>query len=250
MFKNHFFLGYAGNKRQEFTKIYDEFKKLNNITTIYEPFCGTSAFSYFLAREEPKKYKYILNDINKHLINLYEIARNEEKFKLLVEELNNIIIDLNKEKYLKIIKEDTLTAWIIKNKIYTIRAGLFPLNYKPINFEYLYKVPIIQFLRNENITFTNEPITSIKEEYNNKNTCIFLDPPYLTECNDFYDGSNSNIYEYLSNNEIKKFKCKMLIVLSDNWIIRLLFKKYIKVIYEKKYEVSKKKINHLIITNF
>ena len=81
------------------------------------------------------------------------------------------------------------------------------------------------------ITFTNEKIGSIKEEYNNKKTCIFIDPPYLTECNDFYDDYNysCNIYEYLSNNNIKKFKCKMLIVLSDNWIVRLLFKKWTRI---------------------
>ena len=250
MYKNHFFFSYAGNKRQEFTKIYEEFKKLNDITTIYEPFCGTSAFSYFLAREEPKKYKYILNDGNKHLIELYETVRDEEKLKELIKELNILVIDINKEKYLKIIKEDTLTGYIIKHRIYCIRPGLFPIKYKPVNFEYLLSVPIIQFLRNENITFSNEKIGSIKDEYNTKNICIFIDPPYLTESNDFYEDYSCNIYEYLSNNNIKKFKCKMLIVLSDNWIIRLLFKKHIKQIYEKKYEGSKKKINHLIITNY
>lgn len=251
MNKNHFFFGYAGNKRNEFNNAYEEFKKVKDITTIYEPFCGTSAFSYFLSVKEPKKYKYILNDNNKHLIELYKTAHDEDKLNTLINTLHNLMVDIDKEKYLVIIRQDTIEGFFIKHKVFSIRAGLFPTNKKIVkDFSYLKNCPIINFLRNENITFTNESVGAIKDEYNNNETFIFLDPPYLTECNDFYSDSQANIYEYLSNNSINDFKCKILMILSDNWIVRLLFKKYIKTVYEKKYECSKKKINHLTITNF
>ena len=41
----------------------------------------------------------------------------------------------------------------------------------------------------------------------------------------------------------------IVLCLEDNWIIKLLFKDYIKAEYNKKYEMSKKKTTHLIITN-
>jgi len=250
--KNHFFIGYAGNKRNEFNPIYDEFKTLNNITTIYEPFCGTSAFSYFLSLKEPLKYKYILNDNNKHLINLYETARDEEKLNNLIDKLNSLLVDMNKEKYLSIVKADTLEGFIIGYKLYSIRPKLYPLdiNFKTFNFNYLLKCPIMNFLRTENIIFTSESVGEIKDIYNNENTFIFGDPPYLTENNDYYSDKNCNIYEYLSNNDFNLLKCRIIFILSDNWIIKLLFKNYIKKTYEKKYEASKKKINHFLISNF
>ena len=69
MKKNHFFIPYAGNKRSEVEKIYDSIKdKLNDIEYIVEPFCGTSAFSYYMSLRHPKQFKYILNDNNKYLI--------------------------------------------------------------------------------------------------------------------------------------------------------------------------------------
>jgi len=57
--KNHFFIAYSGNKREEVNTIHDYIKpKLTpSITTIIEPFCGTSALSYYISTLYPKKYK-------------------------------------------------------------------------------------------------------------------------------------------------------------------------------------------------
>jgi len=255
MNKNHFFIGYAGNKRNEFNNIYNEFLKCNkDIKYIVEPFCGTSAFSYFLSLKEPKKYTYILNDSNKYLIELYEISKDENKLNKLIEELDEKLKYINKEKtkYNILIKENNIHAYIIKNKIYAIRAGLFPVAGSKIidSFKYLLNCPIINFMRNEKIILKNEDGSKILKDNDNKESFIFLDPPYLTECNDFYLDHTINIYEYLYNNNIKNFKCKILLILAENWIIRLLFKDAIKSEYSKVYEVSKKKINHLLITNY
>jgi hypothetical protein len=250
--QNHFLFGYSGNKRTEFKNIYNEFLKIDKeIKYIVEPFCGTSAFSYFLSLINPKKYTYILNDNNKYLIELYETAKDELKLKDLVSHLNIMLIDLNKEKYQQIVKKNDFASWVFYHRVYGLRAGLFPTTKKILkNFNYMFTCPIINFLRTENIIFKNIDGIEILKEYNNKESFIFIDPPYLKECNDFYKDTKCNIYEYLYNNNIKGFESKIILCLSENWIIKLLFKDDIKNTYSKLYQASKKNINHLIISNF
>ena len=244
-------MAYAGNKRNEVEGLYNEIKdKLKNIKTIVEPFCGSSAFSYYLSLQHPKKFKYILNDNNSYLIQLYKIMSNEEEIEKLITKLNILIEDLTKEKYNKILKEDNLESWFIKNKIYSIRPGLYPLDYKPKDFNDLKKCPIINFLKTEDIEFKNIEGVEIVEQYkDDNNALIFLDPPYICSFNDFYYNSKINIYEYLYNNPIVNFKALILLCLEDNWIIKLIFKNFIKSSYNKTYETTKKKTTHLIISN-
>ena len=251
MNKNHFFFGYAGNKRREVKNILESITDLSIYKTIVEPFCGSCAFSYYLSSLYPKKFKYVLNDNNKHLIELLKISRNKEKFDELIKKMNQMIIDLTKEKYNEIAKKDELESWIIKNSIYTIRAGLFPLDYKNNkDFSKLEDCDIIKFLRNEDITISNEDGIKIIESYaNDKKALIFLDPPYLNSCNCFYSNPKLNIYEYLYNNPMKKYKCFCILALEDNWIIRLLFLKHKFISYDKMYEMSKKKTQHVLIIN-
>ena len=254
MKKNHFLLPYAGNKRNECEGLYNEVKdKLSNIKTIVEPFCGTSSFSFYVSLKHPMKYEYILNDNNKYLMELYKIAKVEGKLKKLVDNLNKELKDINKEKYNEIIKKDDLVGYIIKNKIYAIRAGLFPSGDKAIlkSFDYMLDCPIINFLRTETIKFNNIDAIEIMDKYKNNNKClIFLDPPYLLACNDFYADPKANIYQYLYDNKINNMNACLLVCLESNWIIKLLFDGLIKKEYGKKYELSKKHTTHLIITNF
>jgi hypothetical protein len=135
--------------------------------------------------------------------------------------------------------------------VYSIRAGLYPIQRKIIkNFDYMFECPIINFLRTENIIFKNIEGIEIIKEYNMDDALIFLDPPYITEYNSFYMEAKMNIYEYLYNNKIQNFKSKIILCLSDNWIIKLIFKDQIKETYSKVYQGSKKKINHFIISNY
>ena len=254
--KNHFLISYPGNKRREVNNIFDQIEtKLlkNKITTIIEPFCGSSAFSYFLSLKYPMKYKYILNDNNHYLIELYNIARDEDKLKNFVLELNELVIDLNRIKYNDLIKKEGLKYWIIKHTIYAIRAGLYPLEgSKKIksNYDNLLTCPIINFLRTENIIILNDDAINIMNTYKDDKKClIFLDPPYLNSCNDFYLDAKCNIYEYLYNNQINTLKSYVVLCLENNWIIQLLFKRFIKCEYAKQYELSKKKTTHMIISN-
>ena len=104
--KNHLFCGYAGNKRNECEIIYEEIKnKLDNIATIIESFCGTSAFSYYISLKHPKQFKYVSNDNNIFLIQLYAIAKHEKKLEQSIKLLDAKIKGIDKEKYLKIASE-------------------------------------------------------------------------------------------------------------------------------------------------
>jgi len=245
-------MSYAGNKRNETEGLYNVIKNdIQNIKIIIEPFCGSAAFSYYISLKHPKQFKYILNDNNKFLIQLYLIAKDELKLNQLIKILDVKIKGLDKEKYNKIAKENNLLSWIIINKIYSIHKGLFPIGKKIINtFEYLNECPIINFLRTEQISFFNTDGIVIMNQYKNtESNFIFIDPPYLISCNDFYRNSDVNIYEYLYNKNINEMKASICLCLESNWIIKLLFHNHIKKEYSKIYQTSKKNTTHLIITN-
>lgn len=255
--KNHFFFSYAGNKRQEVELIYKNIKnkiedliKNNSDVCIIEPFCGTSAFSYYLSTLYPKKFKYILNDNNHHLIQLYKISKNPDDLKILEEKINKLVKDdLTKEKYNKIISQDSFESWFIKNKIYDLRPGLYRLNYK-YKYINLQEIPIVNFLQTETVELCiKDAIEIIEENKDNESNIIFLDPPYVNSCNTFYKCPTVNIYEYIHKNNLIDNKAFFIIVLEKIWIINLLFDKYYKIEYDKKYATSKKKTTHLMILN-
>jgi len=259
--KNHFFIGYAGNKRKEVKSIYD-YIDLNNkphIKTIVEPYCGTSALSYYIwLNNKDKNYKYILNDNNPFLIELYNIAKDDNKLKEFhkdIVKLYNSIWDLpeNERKpiYNKIDMNKDLLSWFFKNKIYSIRAGLYPVKIFKIKFfDTILNAPIIDFIRNADITFTNNNgLDTYKLYCNNENTLIFLDPPYLSRENSFYKTPTAEIYEYLFNNDIEKNKAYIVLCLENSWIIKMLFKGKKNIMYDKYYDQSHTKTEHIIIVN-
>lgn len=253
--KNHFFIPYFGNKRQEVSTIYDFIEpRLNKIEYIIEPFAGTSALSYYIAQRNPKKFKYILNDNNDFLVKLYSLNDNE-RIKLRVDllELKNKI--KNKEDYDREMVgwERDFIKYIFANKIYNIRPGLYPMG-KVISdsvFDSIMNAPIkTDFLDKENVKIYNKDALEIYNEFKgNKKALIFLDPPYLSAENSFYKTPTANIYEYLFNNDISKEKAYIVLCLANIWIIKLLFKGKKSLEYDKKYETTKKNIKHIVISN-
>lgn len=255
---NHFFIPYVGNKRGEvetIEKFISSNTDINKITTIIEPYCGSSSFSFYMSCKYPKKFKYVLNDNDTNLIELYQIFKDENKLRAFLEELKLLCVDLDKTKYLKIIKELNIKSWFLTRYIFTIRPGLFPIDgrekSKIANIDKLLNVPIINFLRTENIEFKNIDGIELYNTYkNDKTNLIFLDPPYLVSCNDLYsDKCNTNIYEYLFYNKIEKEKAIVCLCLENNWIIKLLFKGYKSELKQKLYQQTKKKTEHITIIN-
>jgi hypothetical protein len=248
--KNHFYMSYCGNKRNEIYNIYNLIN-FDNITTVIEPFCGSQAISYYIWQKHPD-LKFILNDNNEYLKEMYEILKDDLKTiefeKVINEEFYDKIQD--KEQYLKIVKEKNIYSWFIKNKFYNLRPGVFPCGssrFKKIN---LSSIPIRDFYKNANIEFSSLDGIFIYNQYKNNNeNLLILDPPYLNSCNDFYQDTSLNIYEYLNDNDIINEQAKIFLILEDNWIIKLIFKKYIVYTYSKTYEISKKKTSHILISN-
>jgi site-specific DNA-adenine methylase len=201
--KNHFYISYHGNKREEVENIYN-LLDFNDITTIVEPFCGSCAMSYYISTKHPKKFKYILNDNNSNLKEMFDIIRDDKKTKEFEEEFNNIVPSFkdNKEKYNEIVKQNTLISWFIKNKICAIRAGLFPLKDRKYKETLdLSSFPVYNFFKNEDIEFTTQCGIDCFEKYSiNKECIILIDPPYIQSCNAFYTDAKINIYEYIYDN--------------------------------------------------
>jgi site-specific DNA-adenine methylase len=253
--KNHFIFPWNGNKRMEVENIVEKINLSDDITTVIEPYCGSSAFSVYLSKLYPKKYKYIINDIDENLIKLYNYIKNDDQ--KIQDLINDVMKSIkNKDDYLKIISksyENKFISWFISNKIYNVRPGLYNLNYK-YNDEKKLKFKdyeIFKFLIDEDVEILNiDGIDLIKKYFESEKNLIFIDPPYLDSCNDFYsDKRNTNIYEYISNNNLIKKKSFILLVLEETWIIKLLFKNYFSVRYSKVYQFSKKKTFHILITN-
>jgi hypothetical protein len=247
--KNHFYIPYCGNKRQEVKHIYDNID-FTDITTVVEPFCGSCAMSYYISTQR-EGLKYILNDNNKYLKEMYEIMLDDNKIEKIEKDFEDKVKSFkdNKEMYDTIVKEDNLLSWFIKNKLYNIRPGLYPSlrSYKEtINLKLF---PIYNFFKNNDITFSNDCGLTIYEKYkNSKNNLILLDPPYINSTNDYYLNADVNIYEYLCNNNINNEIAEIILILENIWMIKLLFKhNKIKFEYDKKYVMSKKKTSHIII---
>ncbi len=270
--KNHFFFPYAGNKRQEVEHIYQNIN-FQNIDTIVEPFCGSCALSYYIwSQNKTKNYKYVLNDLDSNLIELLRLVR-DDKYKQIEDEVNkkreeilsyeDDIIEA-KKIYLEYIKQKDVKGYVLGNKYYCLRSGMFPLSefYKFSKVLDLSSAPIFDFLKNADIEIYNEDANKIIDKYDNKKTFIFLDPPYIASCNNFYStdtGDNiNNIYEMLSSKGLKNFNCKILICHENNWLFKLIFKDYLdgEKEYKKQYETSlhrgkgKKTTTHIVVKNY
>jgi len=255
--KNHFFMSVWGNKRTEVEEIYKHLD-FDNIKYIIEPFCGSSALSYYISTQQPKKYIYVLNDIDKNLIKLYKIAQDEIKYNFFIcmyELLWRSCKDNNKPKYNELIQNNEVICWFLKNKFCAFTVGLYPLDNRGQNIKIikdLFNKPIINFLRNEKIIFYNEDAYNLIMKYNKSNSLFFCDPPYLLTNNSEYNSGsletkNFNIYQELLFNK-EQFKTNLYFVLKYMWIIEGLYNDNLIHKYKKKYiGKNKKTVYHCIL---
>ena len=87
---------------------------------------------------------------------------------------------------------------------------------------------------------------------------MFIDPPYLDSFNAYYiinrydkDGIVDNTEVFVNIVEyLKAAKCKCLLVINENAITKTLYDKYIIGTYEKIYQLSHKKTNHIVVDNY
>jgi hypothetical protein len=82
---------------------------------------------------------------------------------------------------------------------------------------------------------------------------IFLDPPYIASCNNFYPqdtGENiENIYKKLYHYNLKNFKIKIISCHENNWLFKILFYDYLygETEYKKLYQNTKKNTVHICV---
>lgn len=244
---NHFFFSYFGNKRQEIDNIFSCITNYE-VKYIVEPYCGSCSFSYHMSLLHPQKYVYILNDNDKLLIELCNIVKDKQKLLDFEEKVNKICSSIDKNIY-NTMDKTTLEAYYIRNKIHTLRPGLWKNGYKYKEIK-IRDTPFCNFILNEKVIFSSNDGISVYEEYKNKNSIIFLDPPYLLAYNDFYSKPNVNIYQHLYLNKIENESSFIMLCLEWSWIIRLLFQNNKFITYDKKYSSqNKKKTIHAVITN-
>lgn len=258
--KNHFYISYPGNKRNEVINIVNNIS-FNNIKTIIEPFCGTCAMSYYIwVTNKDKNYKYILNDNNPYLQEMFNIIKDKTKTLKFEEDFTKIVNSFykdgkyNKEKYKEIVKQKNLLGWFISQKIYGTRNGMCPLDSsKKTNIIKLDSFPIYNFFNEADIIFTNTDWYTCFNKYENEDNCLFLfDPPYIDVTNDFYCNPKMDIYQYFhrNNNTYTNHKNKICFILEKMWIIDLLFKNWNEFIYPKKYTgYIKRNSEHVIYQN-
>lgn len=240
-----------GNKRDDIKY----FKELipTDVKTVVEPFAGSFAVSRILF--DPKKYKIYINDNDASIIFIlknislfiktsYEISKYARDNKSSREELKEYIDKLGVDDAMK---TQLMARFIIR--------GLTNVNKTDIDY-----TELVSFLKD--VSITNLDFQEVMEKFKNQKTAfLFVDPPYFGSDNTSYAShgikmndnneiiDNTFMYVYLSE-FIKKCKCKIMIVINDNAILRYLFKDYIKTTYNKIYQISKKKDKLMVITNY
>jgi len=228
---------------------------LTDIDTIVEPFCGSCAISINLSILHPKRFKYILNDLDVKLIEIFNIIK-AGKWKDIVDEYNNFNFSMDKNEYNEIINKNTILSYILGHRHYQFRINYPPTNKKIIKLKESYK--FIDFVLNEDVEFRNSNAIDVIEELKNEpNTLIYLDPPYIKTRNvDFYDNNYKNdflsIYNYLDDFYIEQPKSRMYLnVLYNEGLIKRYANKYILLDeYDVKYKQGKERNKrHIILSN-
>lgn len=239
------FITRMGSKTNDI-KFFKELLPLD-IKIVVEPFGGSFAVIRDIYHD--KKYKKIVNDTDPVMFYLY---KNPTELKKAYEiwnaiEKKNISTKEKKEELMQTNLNEYLKQYIINSHI--IRGSISH------NKNLDKAKESIKFIKE--INFTNEDaFITIEKFRKNKNAFIFLDPPYLFSDNSTYgdqkiDTDNTDFYlKFLDILKDKTTKAKIMLIINDLKILRVLYKDFLKKDYNKIYQLGKKKMKHLVITNY
>jgi len=238
--------GRFGNKTNDI-KYFKHLLPLD-VNTVVEPFGGTFAVSRCVYRDI-NKYNYHINDLDENLFYIYTHLDDYIKLITDVKNLEFSDTDTTKDK-LKKIKElkhdEILINFLLFDRI--VRGGIIKIP-KVLNFD-----PLTKTIINKGIV-TNLDYKIILDQYKDDDKAfLFIDPPYLFSDNSGYfpqndDGDMTDIIIYLLE-YLKTAKCKVMIIINDLKLLRHIYKDFIKGDYMRIYQMSKKKMKHLILTNY
>ena len=276
MIKGKPFVKWAGGKRQIVDKLLmyapDEFN------TYYEPFVGGGALLFELS---PKKA--VINDSNKELINVYNVLRNEEKFKKMCSILNTYEKNNSEEFYYELRNKDRNKSSFDRlsdykragRTIYLNKAcfnGLYRVNSKnEFNVPFGKKTKVNTYDIGNLITVSNyltmNDIKILNVDFEDsvkdaqKGDFIYFDPPYDSETSIFNsyteDGFGkeeqrrlAKVYKELSNKG-----CYVMLSNNNTTLIKDLYKDFNIHIIEAKRSINSNgkkrgKVEEVIITNY
>lgn len=248
--KEHFPLTIYGSKTKELKKLEKFFP--TDVKTVVEPFSGSFAvIRYFYCDE---KYKKIINDTDKDLIDLYvKICEEPEEVIKVYDKMaenehhanaTDIRNQLNKLGYPKLF--DTFD-----------HRGRFEKRF--ITAKQPFIQPLSDFLNLDSVDMFNTDWREIMEIYkDDPEAFIFLDPPYFNSFNmAYYDYKQDKEKEIKDNSlmfvemleYLKTAKAKIMIILNEVAITDYILKDYKKHTYGKTYGGGNK-TRHIIYTNF
>lgn len=276
MIKGKPFVKWAGGKRQIVDKLLmyapDEFN------TYYEPFVGGGALLFELS---PKKA--VINDSNKELINVYNVLRNEEKFKKMCSILNTYEKNNSEEFYYELRNKDRNKSSFDRlsdykragRTIYLNKAcfnGLYRVNSKnEFNVPFGKKTKVNTYDIGNLITVSNyltmNDIKILNVDFEDsvkaaqKGDFIYFDPPYDTETSIFNSYTEAGfgkeeqrrlakVYKELSNKG-----CYVMLSNNNTTLIKELYKDFNIHIIEAKRSINSNgkkrgKVEEVIITNY
>lgn len=244
--------GRLGNKQQDL-KHFETYLPVD-VKYVVEPFGGTFAVSRLFYTDD--KYKKFVNDTDPVI---YEIYKNPEKYNKLKIALNAIAIkhlnskgEVNFKKFIKEVDEtiqpsNMLDYWkkerIVKNVI--VKHVKNPSSTDQVSLM-------------KKIKFSNDDYLKIIDKFSKKKDAfIFLDPPYLFSDNSQYSNQNGDdtdmsdmVINILNIMNDPKTKAKIMLIINDLKLVRMIYGDLVKSSYSKMYGISNKKVQHLIIMNY
>lgn len=257
-----FYFGYSGNKRKELRELDDLLTKIE-YKKVVEPFGGSCAFSYDQYTKN-NNLEIHISDIDHDLTffcNNFHKCDNDV--------LNNVlkyIKDINNKEEYDIFYKKCLQKTKDKNDIlsfcshylfiktcYNMRHGLYYDKKLPkmININKV-KENLNNFFK-KNI-YHNRHYKEVFDQFiDDKDAIIFLDPPYVNSTCSFYDKFDDTDFTLLWEdiyNLLDKAKCKVVLVVNDNFFMKKCYNKWLYKSYDKKYSFNKsKKTIHNVFTN-
>lgn len=240
------FLKWVGGKRKLIPKISEHLPKNIRELRYYEPFIGGGALLFHLQPQNA-----VINDFNTELANVYNVVKNniEELIVDLKKHKNNSeyfyqIRSLDRTDDFSILSEVQRASRIIYlnktcfNGLYRVNsAGEFNAPYGRYKNPNIVNEPTLRavnkFLNKSNITIKNEDYSDALESIN-KNSFIYLDPPYhpISENSNFtgYVQGGWNIFDQIRLREVcdvlNKKGAKFLLSNSSSPFIKDQYEKY------------------------
>jgi len=251
-----FYFAYQGNKRKELSEIM-KYVNINDYDYIIEPYGGTCSFSRHVYHLDSNK-KFRISDIDE---NVTFFCNNFHKYddiiiKKTIKKVNKLE---NKQVYNEYIQnkpiankdniKEFLTYFLIYRSFYQVRPGLYPNNDRRPKYINLQKnkEKINEFF--ENVKYHHKDAFHFIDKYkNNERALLFIDPPYLTSSKGLYDRRIENNWERLYN-FMDTCQCKFILVVDNNFFMKMSFKKWFKTSYSKTYSNKHTTTVHNIFTN-